>query len=101
MLLRHPIWYGRVEVSFIKPKSFGQLGALKNKDILKRSGVPGDKIVMKRNFMKQIVSKKPVFRDDRMRTDKITERRQCMVKVRPCSQLNVMVQETKKMEEEQ
>ena len=77
MLLHHPIWYGRDEVSSINPKSFGQLGALKNKDILKRSGVPGDKIVMKRNYMKQLVSKKPIFRNDRMRTDKITERRQC------------------------
>ena len=89
--------------------------------------------------MKPLISTKSIFRDDRVRNDEITERRQkidhptkekqnldqvptnvaravamameqlkrdkmwgkVFVHVRPSGQLKVMVQETKKMEEEQ
>ena len=124
---------------FNKSQSFGQLGALKKRDLTRKSGVLGDEIVMRRNRIKPLVSTKSIFRDDRMRNDQITERRQkidhpakekqnldqvptnvaravamameqlkrdkmwgkVFVHVRPSGQLKVMVQETKKMEEEQ
>ena len=124
---------------FNKSQSFGQLGALKKRDLTKKSGVLGDEIVMRRNHMKPLLSTKSIFRDDKMRNDEITERRQkidhpakekqnldqvptnvaravamameqlkrdkmwgkVFVHVRPSGQLKVMVQETKKMEEEQ
>lgn len=128
-----------LKMVFNKSKSFGQLGALKKRDLTKKSGVLGDEIVMRRNHMKPLISTKSIFRDDRVRNDEITERRQkidhptkekqnldqvptnvaravamameqlkrdkmwgkVFVHVRPSGQLKVMVQETKKMEEEQ
>ena len=51
--------------------------------------------------MKQLVLKKQIFCDDGMRSDEITERRRCNCPSKTSGQLKVMVQEIKKIEEEQ